>query len=343
VKKYARLLGSLTLLAVLAWRLDWGRMAAAFARLDLGLWLAALLVYLLTQVVSAVRWQALARLVGFGGGWGRYLACYYIGMLFNLVLPTSVGGDVVRAWYLAGQQGAAPAEGRRTAALLSVLADRVNGVLVLVALSVVAAVCCPVPLAPWALTAVAAVGAGSLVGLACLPLLPRLQRLLPGNAHLRRLADGTRLYLRHGRVMAWVTALSLVVQVANVVVVWLAGEALGLPVPPLFYGVLVPLVTLLTLLPVSVNGMGLREVGTVALLAPLGVDAASAVTLSLLVFAVMSAASLSGLGFYLFGHFPRFQAPSAAAGEARWEAPAHDPPVGGHPHQGRARQPTAAA
>jgi glycosyltransferase 2 family protein len=142
-------------------------------------------------------------------------------------------------------------------------------------------------------------------------------------------------------VMAWVTALSLVVQAANVAVVWLVGEALGLPVPPLFYGVMVPLVTLLTLLPVSVNGMGLREVGTVALLAPLGIDAASAVTLSLLVFAVMSAASLSGLGFYLFGHFPRFQAPGAGGGPS--EVPEHDASVGGHPGQGRTRQPSAAA
>jgi hypothetical protein len=338
VNKKWRLLGSLTLLAVLAWRLDWGRLAAAFARLDLRLWLAALVVYLLTQLVSAVRWQALARLAGFDGGWGRYLAYYYIGMLFNLVLPTSVGGDVVRAWYLAGQEGAAPAAGRRTAALLSVLADRVNGVLVLVALAAVATACCPLPLPPWVVTAVAAVAGGSLAGLACLPLLPHLQRRLPGNAHLRRLADGARLYLRHGRVMAWVTALSLVVQVANVVVIGLIGAGLGLPVPPLFYGVMVPLVTLLTLLPVSVNGMGLREVGTVALLAPVGVDAASAVTLSLLVFAVFTVASLSGLGFYLFGRFPRFRAEGA-----RLEVPEHDAPVGGHPDQGRTRQPPAAA
>ena len=95
------------------------------------------------------------------------------------------------------------------------------------------------------------------------------------------------------------------VQVANVVLVWLVGEALGLPVPPLYYGVFVPLVSLLTLLPVSVNGMGLREAGTVLLLAPLGVGRAEAVALSLLTFAVLTAASLAGLGFYLFGHFPR--------------------------------------
>ena len=56
--------------------------------------------------------------------------------------------------------------------------------------------------------------------------------------------------------------------------------------PPAYYGVLVPLVSLLTLLPISLNGMGLRELATVVLLAPLGVGAAEAVTLAVLSFAV---------------------------------------------------------
>jgi len=116
-----RLLGSLTLLAVLAWRMDWGQLARAFANLRSGPWLVALALYLLIQAVSSLRWQLLARPLGFGGPWGRYLAYYFIGMFFNLVLPTSVGGDVVRAWYLARQDGDEPMTGRRLGAFLSVL------------------------------------------------------------------------------------------------------------------------------------------------------------------------------------------------------------------------------
>ena len=107
--------------------------------------------------------------------------------------------------------------------------------------------------------------------------------------------------LRDRRGLVGVTLLSLVVQLANVVLAWLIGEGLGLPVPPLYYGVLVPLVSLLTLLPISLNGMGLREAGTVLLLAPLHISAASAVTLSLLIFAVYTATSLLGGVVYLFG------------------------------------------
>src|SRR5262249_10307347 len=133
-------------------------------------------------------------------------------------------------------------------------------------------------------------------------------RLAGPTGRLRRLVDGGWTYLRHGRVLLGATALSVVVQLANVVLVWWIGLAMGLPVPPLYYGVFVPLVTLLTLVPVSVNGMGLREVGMVLLLEPLGIGTAEAVTLAFLWFAVFGVTSLGGIGFYLFGHLPRFVA-----------------------------------
>jgi uncharacterized membrane protein YbhN (UPF0104 family) len=329
VSKYWRLLGSLTLLAVLAWRIDWSQVASASAHLDLGLWFLAVALYLGAQVVGALRWQMFARVLGLGGWWGQYVASCFIGMFFNLVLPTSVGGDVVRVCYLARYQDADAAAGQYLDAFLSVFADRASGLLVLIAMACVAAACCPVPLPAWVASVVAGTGGAALAGLAFVPALPRLRPYLAGNARLVRLIDGAILYLQHRQVVVGTTALSVLVQVANVVVVWLIGRALSLPVPLLYYAVLVPLVALLTLLPVSLNGMGLREVGMVVLLAPLGVDAASAVALSLLTSAALAAASVVGVGFYLFGRFPH----RAAPGE----------PVGGDPDQGPVRQPPAAA
>jgi hypothetical protein len=85
-------------------------------------------------------------------------------------------------------------------------------------------------------------------------------------------------------------------------------------------------------LPISLNGMGLREAGTVLLLAPLQISSASAVTLSLLLFAIYTAASLLGGVVYLFGRSPRF---SMEAG--------HADAVGGDSDQGRICEPPAAA
>jgi hypothetical protein len=79
------------------------------------------------------------------------------------------------------------------------------------------------------------------------------------------------------------------------------GRALGIELAPQVYGVVVPLVTLLTLLPVSINGVGLRESAFPLLLAPVGVAAADAVALSLLSFAVVSIASLAGAVVFAVG------------------------------------------
>jgi uncharacterized membrane protein YbhN (UPF0104 family) len=344
VSKKWRLLGSLVLLGALAARIDWGQVASTFAAIDWSLWLAAVGVYALTQVVSARRWQLLAGVLGLGGSLAQYVRYYFIGMFFNLVLPTSVGGDVVRAWYLSRQQGEASADGRRMAAFLSVFADRASGVLVLVALACAATAACPVDLPRSISGSVAALGGGALLGVAALPLLRRLP--LPGE-RLPRLVEGGQTYLRHRRVLCAAMLLSLAVQVANVVLVWLVGEAMGLRVPPLYYGVMVPLVTLLTLLPISLNGMGLREAGTVLLLLPLGIDPTAAVTLSFLSFAVTTACSLGGVAFYLSGARQQPVAWGAAGGPgspaAVWEVGPDADAVGGNPDQGRARQPSAAA
>jgi uncharacterized membrane protein YbhN (UPF0104 family) len=353
VRGSGRWLGSSALVALLICRIDWHQVGSAFAGLDVRLWLGALLLYLLTQAVSAWRWQVLGRVIGLQGSWGRYFAFYFIGMFFNLVLPTSVGGDVVRAWYLARQPGPVPPFGKRTAAFLSVLADRVNGLAVLIVVACVATLVCPLSLPLWMTATVAGTGAATLAGVGVLPLLPWLAALGPvqrASPRLRNILEAASLYWSTRGPMLLVTFLSLLVQLGNVVLAWLVGEGLGLPVPPLYYGILVPLVSLLTLLPISLNGMGLREAGTVLLLAPLGISPASAVTLSLLIFAVYTAASLGGGFVYLFGQFPRFQTALANGDNGPASIPIRGveecgdaQPVRGNSDQGRMRQPPAAA
>jgi uncharacterized membrane protein YbhN (UPF0104 family) len=340
VSKRWRLVGSVLLVSLIAWRLNWRQVGSAFGALDVRLWVAGMGVYLVAQVASSLRWLLLARPLGLGGGLGRYTGYYFIGMFFNLVLPTSVGGDVVRAWYLARQAGPAPPAGRRTAAFLSVLADRANGLAVLIAVACAGLWFYPVPLPGWVTATVTGMGAAALCGVALLPLLPALQPMLPERPLVQQMVGGAIVYLRHGRALAAASLLSLAVQLANVVITWLIGQGLGLAVPFPYYCILMSVVAVLTLLPISVNGMGLREGGTVLLLAPLGVGSAEAVTLALLTFAVQALASLGGCGFYLFGRFPRFTAaPEGAAAEGRSDAHA----VGGGADQGRARKPSAAA
>ena len=116
--RWAVSLGALTWLAT---RVDWPHLAATVQGVEWGWWLAAFAVFLATQLTSGLRWQWLARPLGFTQSLGRFTQLYFVGMFFNLFLPTSVGGDVVRAWYLDGGSG------RRLGAFLSVFVDRLSG------------------------------------------------------------------------------------------------------------------------------------------------------------------------------------------------------------------------
>ncbi len=329
MNKIVRLGVSATLLAWIAWHTDWEHVGRAFAHLRLHWWLTAVGLLLVAQVVSALRWQLLARPLRFHRSLGQMTGYYFIGMYFSLLLPTSVGGDVVRAWYLDGGRG------RRLAAFVSVLLDRLSGLLVLLVLACAAVTLSPLDLPAWMPLCVWGSAGCAVLGLALAPCL--LTRGKKGALRAQQLRTTLSL-LNSPRLLLGSTLLSLLVQVANVYVVQLVGLALDAEIDPSFYWVMVPMVALLTLLPISVNGMGVREGGTAVLLAPLGVSQATALTLAFLWFAVYVAASLLGGLVYIFGRFPK---PAAAASPSE-ELTDHGP-VDRDSDQGRARQRKKAA
>jgi uncharacterized membrane protein YbhN (UPF0104 family) len=321
VSKLIRIGVSAALLTWVASRMDWPQVGEAFARLRLELWLAAVALLVATQVVSAWRWRIMARSLGFDRPLPHLVGYYFIGMYFSLLLPTSVGGDVVRAWYLDGGSG------RRLGAFATVFLDRLSGLIVLLAMACLSVALYPASALPsWIPWSVWGTCAAIVTGVAALPFLARWMK----NGELRAQQVKTVLAtLRRPGVLASTTALSAIVQVANVGLVWLVGQALQVPVPASFYWILVPMVSLLTLLPISVNGMGVREGATAILLAPLGIGENAGVTLAFLWFTVFAATSLLGGIVYLFGRFPK--------PESDHEAIDRDP------DQGRARQSRAAA
>jgi glycosyltransferase 2 family protein len=306
VSKYIRIAVSVLLLSVIAWRTDWSVVGDKFANLNVWLWLASVGVLVFAQVFSAKRWQLFARELHFERSLPQYCAYYFIGMWFNLSLPTSVGGDVVRVWYLDGKSG------RKLAAFASVFLERLNGLLVLIALACAGALFAPVALPSWIYASVGSVAACAVLGMASLPLLQRWRRLpLNRREQLRTVLD----LMRVPQVITWATLMSVLVQLSGVVSLWCIGLALGLEVPIAYYAVLGPMVSLLTLLPISVNGMGVREVGMVVFLKPLFVSEGTATTLAVLWFASTAAVSLLGGLVYLLGAYPKAQTAANPATE----------------------------
>jgi glycosyltransferase 2 family protein len=326
--KWLRIMVSVLLLAAICWQTDWRHVGAALYSLRAEFWLAAFGLLLVSQIVSTLRWRLFARALRFENGLRQMTGYYFIGMFFNLVLPTSVGGDVIRAWYLDGKSE------RKLAAFASVFLDRLNGLMVLVAMACTAVLFSPLALPAWIPWSVAGIAGSGLLGLAALPLALR-SGLLP--AHRKRQLQTMLQLLREPKTLLLTTGLSLFVQGASVAIVWLIGAGLHAPIPGVYYWIMVPMVSLLTLLPVSVNGMGVREGGVVLFLAPLGVNQGTALTLSFLWFLVYAAGSLMGGVVYLAGAFPKPETPPADEELLPYG------PVAGDSGEGRAGQSAKAA
>jgi uncharacterized membrane protein YbhN (UPF0104 family) len=268
---------------------------------------AAVVLYLAGQLLCAWKWALLGRALGFACPLGAYARYYLIGMFFNVFGPSTVGGDVARALYLGAGRS-------RVLALDSVLLDRVSGLAFLAGVAAVAVLALPAWRFPGPLTTGIVVGGVLLV--AGWWLGPLLVRLLPATNRLRRHFEHDLAGLwRAPGVLAATAALSIVFHLSQVAVQWVLARAVGVPVPLSYCLVFHPLVSIMTALPVSLGGFGVREGGYLYFLTRIGVDASAAVTMGLLWFAVTLVGGLvGGVAFLASGaRLPRLRGEAVSA------------------------------
>jgi glycosyltransferase 2 family protein len=240
----------------------------------------ALVVLLATSAVVALRWHLILSAVAPSPGPAVLLKIVLVGMFFNQVLPTGVGGDAVRIWRCRKLDIALGA------AVRSILLDRACGYLVLI---LVYATNLPGLLHifsdPRQKTAVLVVfGAGvlGLVALLLLDCLPRLLLRLRPIALLAELSRETRRLFRHPARCVAVFGLSAVTIGLTILGFKLVADGVGSRLPLGDWIMIVPPVTLIQLLPISLAGWGVREAVLVVALASFGVPAEAALVTSVL-------------------------------------------------------------
>jgi uncharacterized membrane protein YbhN (UPF0104 family) len=295
-----------------------GLLGFFLTRIDLGLFLQALasaeftyvgivlVVYLAAQLMSALRWTVLARPLGFETRFKDMVVYYFIGMFFNLFAPSTVGGDVTRVYYLARDDRKDRETGWNTLhATIAVLSDRAIGMVVLIWLGALGLALFPgfaVPTPLRLLTFAFALGficAGLL-----LPLL-RLGLTASGHALLTKVRVALGTYRERWTVILIAMIISLVVHAIQAAMHVLIGRALHIEVPLSYCFILYPLVGAFAALPISFNGIGLREGGYLFLLGVIGVDSEKAIAFGLLLFVIVALDSLLGGIIFIFRKNPR--------------------------------------
>ena len=102
------------------------------------------------------------------------------------------------------------------------------------------------------------------------------------------------MYRDYPRTLAGAFAVTIVLQLVRTVPIWLCGEAVGLDVSPVVYLILAPMLSLVLLVPFTLNGFGVREAFFVAFLGRFGVDAEAAFATGFLYFTITVATAIPG-------------------------------------------------
>lgn len=278
---------------------DLGVVAGHFVRLD-AVWVAVAVAALATQTaIAAQRWSWIATKLGATLNAPRAIRYTFVGVFFNQALPSTVGGDAMRVWLL----GRADRQWKR--ALYSVFVDRAAGVGFLAA---VVAACLPWSLeliaAPEGRAAVMLIGLGGVAGLVIGLALgfatpgPRLASWRLARV-LFEIAGASRAALLDRARGPGIALVSVVIHVLTVVAAWCLARAIAISPSALNMLILIPPVMLISMIPVSIGGWGIREGVMVVAFGYAGVESSQALAVSVLLGVSTLAVATAGGVFWL--------------------------------------------
>ena len=295
----AKVAVSLLLLWFLFTADDLDKVAGRLANIAPGFLVLGFLVESLGIFLAAWRWRIVLAAIGVRIGFASALQILFIGLFLNQVLPSTLGGDAMRAWRLF-KRGSSVGH-----AVRGVMLDRV---VALVGLAFLVALGLPFVLsltgdrvAYWILWGiVVAVLSGLAVLLVVENLLAPLKfgphALYQGLSALSR--DARRLFLVPRRA-GLTLALSVLIHAATVLSVFVLALGMGISVSAIECLVLLPPVILLSALPVSLAGWGVREGAMIAAMGFVGVLPSAALALSVMFGLIVVASSLPGAAIWI--------------------------------------------
>jgi uncharacterized membrane protein YbhN (UPF0104 family) len=310
-----RFVVSAGLLALLVSKIDFADMVPQNRSLPgtLAFLLAGIALMGFSLVLAAWRWQRVLDVFDVHVPLRRLVSHYFAGQFVGNVLPSTVGGDVLRVTRSARDIGA------RDVAFASVVLERLTGFVALPLLLLLGFFADPdLFTAPnaWIALAIGGATVGVLVIIIVVAGHPNVAGRFTEHENWMRYIGAIHVGIdrlrRDPRDAAAALGAAVAYQLVVVGAVYCAVHTIGLTVPNAAVLAYVPAVAMAQVLPISVGGLGLREGMLALLLHPLGAETGQAVAVGLLWYAMMLIVSLGGAPSFAIGH----QGPASASGDA---------------------------
>ncbi len=264
-------------------------------------WLAAALaLYFLMILVSAWRWKQLLDAQAVPARFTHLVSSYLVATFFNNFLPSNIGGDVIRI------RDTAPAAGSKTRAATIVLFDRVVGLIGLILVAALGATIATeigdqepfdpmwlwIGLAAGTLAVTVTLMKPGLIGKLLTPL--RVFHKAWVDERINQLLESLEKFAARPSALVRCLSGSIAVQIILVLFYAAIARAMGAAVPAVHLAVLIPMSFVVQMLPISMNGFGVREAIFGLYFTRLGLPRESGIALSFLGAALIMLFSVSG-------------------------------------------------
>ena len=316
-KKYQLLIAlkimiAIILISVIVSRVSLEDVWSYFLSADKWLIAGAFLLYFVGFCMIAVRWKLLLWVQGVKVSFVALLKSVTVAVFFNNFLPSTIGGDAVRA-YDSWKMGCS-----KTQSVSIIFIDRLLGIFTLFMFALIALLLSSVELSfiqdakIWVLAAAALGFLGIYVlffkAAVVSRYLQKRDHIAPKflRKFLRKVFDVFAVYNGKPRVLFAALGLSVLLQLNVILHYYLLALSLGIEIPLQSMFIIIPVAIAAMMIPVSINAIGVREAIFVAMLAFYGVSNAAALAFAWLSFFLITVRGvLGGIIFLLRGRTPR--------------------------------------
>lgn len=254
-------------------------------------------LFIFSQGVSTYRWSLILK-KDMDMSYLKLLSIYFIGMFFNNFLPTIVGGDIIKGYFLYKESK------RGDISMASIFMDRYSGFAALIVITAISVFFGYPLIKGTGLPFFFALLIGGFVLLSLVlwvgPLHGWAMNIMAKihfygiNKKIDTFYKILMSYKTHYGILARIFVCSVVVQGGVIIGYYVLGRGLGMEVGLGYFFLFIPLVTAVSMMPISLSGLGLREGAFIFLFTRVGATKAQALTLSLMWFSIMAIVSLIG-------------------------------------------------
>jgi glycosyltransferase 2 family protein len=294
MKNVLKLIITIVIFYVLFQYIDFEHVIKVLEKSHGGFILIALLAQLASTLIAAYRWRLIMKLLDFHEKVSFYVQSYFRGSFFNQVLPGSIGGDAVRTIELV-QKGYDKKD-----AIYGIFVDRVIGLVGLLVLNLIANNLFYGSFPSWLYQLLNLITLGGIAGFSMLFVFEKftfLTKFAFSNLFVRLSKRLNKLYHNKALLLQHI-AITVVVHIFSILAIYALALSVEVDLNLQTLLIAIPPVFLLTIVPISLAGWGVRESGMVGILMLVGAQKEEILVVSVLYGLLLIISAIPGAWFW---------------------------------------------